>query len=228
MLTLFIANKNYSSWSLRPWLLMTQLGIPFEEQTHIFDGQLNWERFRQFAPNGRVPCLHDDGLVVWDSLAIIEYLAETSVAVWPQNRIARAWARSACAEMHSGFAALRGQCPMNIGIRLRLHQIDNKLHNDVARIDELWCEGLNRFGGPFLAGKDFSAVDAFFAPICFRYQSYQFVLSQRAQHYVDTMMQLPAMQQWQAAALIEKWRDASHDEEIIQSGTLLSDLRVST
>ena len=117
MYTLYIANKNYSSWSLRPWLLMRALSIPFEEQLVAFEEGSNWARFREFAPNGRVPCLHDDGIVVWDSLGITEYLAERHSGVWPESAQARAWARSASAEMHSGFDALRGLCPMNCALR---------------------------------------------------------------------------------------------------------------
>ncbi len=123
MYQLFIANKNYSSWSLRPWLLLTELGIPFAQNQYLFDGPDNAETFRRIAPNGKVPCLHDDGLVVWDSLAIVEYLAERHPGVWPADAKARAYARCAAAEMHSGFTALRGYCPMNVGIRVQTCQL---------------------------------------------------------------------------------------------------------
>ena len=120
--TLYIANRNYSSWSLRPWLLMTELQIPFTEILVPFEAS-NHANFSRFSPTARVPCLHDGDTVIWDSLAIIEYLAEGHAGVWPQERSARAWARSAAAEMHSGFSALRNQCSMNCGLRLRLHSL---------------------------------------------------------------------------------------------------------
>jgi hypothetical protein len=122
MYQLHIANKNYSSWSLRPWLLLSELGIPFEERLVTFaqGNGASWQAFRAFSPNGKVPCLHDGERVVWDSLAIAEYLADRHVDVWPSGPDARAWARCAAAEMHSGFAALRNQCGMNCGLRIRL------------------------------------------------------------------------------------------------------------
>ena len=176
MYELFIANKNYSSWSLRPWILMRACSIPFNERLMPFAEGANWEPFRRFAPNGKVPCLHDQGEIIWDSLAIIEYLAERHPNVWPDDQHARAWARCAAAEMHSGFGALREHCTMNCGIRVRLNAHPIALNKDVERINELWNEGLTRFGGPFLAGKTFSAVDAMFAPIVFRAQTYGLAL----------------------------------------------------
>ena len=222
--TLYIANKNYSSWSLRPWLLMTELGMPFKEQLIPFEAS-NHATFRAFAPNAKVPCLHDNGTVVWDSLAIIEYLAEQHPGVWPGERGARAWARSASAEMHAGFSALRGQCSMNCGLRLRLHGIDAALQADLERLDELWCDGLQRFGGPFLAGAAFSAVDACFAPVAFRIQSYALPVSQTAQHYAQRLLALDGMQAWYSAALAEPWRETGHEQEILQHAELLADLR---
>ena len=224
MITLHIANKNYSSWSLRPWVLLTELGVPFEERMHVFAPGSNWEAFRAFSPNGRVPCLHDGDTVVWDSLAIVEYLAERHPA-WPQDAAARTWARCATAEMHSGFAALRQQCSMSCGVRVRLHEIGPQLAADVARIDELWREGLRRFGGPYLAGDRFTAVDAFYAPVVFRVQTYGLALSSEAAAYVERMLSLPSMRHWYAEALAEVWRDASHDEEIAAVGTVTTDLR---
>ncbi|VFS61944.1 Dichloromethane dehalogenase [Leminorella grimontii] len=151
MYQLYIANKNYSSWSLRPWVLMSQLGIPFEETLIPFSSAPgeNWEHYREFSPNGKVPCLVDNKIAVWDSLAIVEYLAESHPEVWPQERQPRAWARSACAEMHSGFTSLRSTCPMNVGVRLRLHQLPDALVKDLDRLCELWESGLEQFGGPF-------------------------------------------------------------------------------
>jgi len=233
MYQLYIANKNYSSWSLRPWVLMTELGIPFQEQLHPFSPETNWSVFRTFSPSGKVPCLVDnnsvDGdTVVWDSLAIAEYLAERHASVWPQTTRARAWARCAAAEMHSGFGELRNRCSMNCGLRVRLHEQPPALLKDIARIDELWSEGLKRFGGPFLAGLSFTAVDAFFAPVGFRVQTYDLALSAAASTYVKHLLALPSMQAWYAAALIEPWREIAHEEEIKRMGTMLQDLRTSS
>ena len=166
MFDLYIANKNYSSWSLRPWILMQQLGIPFIEHLVPFQVGSNWDDFRRFSPTGKVPCLHTDVGTIWDSLAITEFLAEHHPSVWPHASAARVWARCASAEMHSGFAVLREQCSMNCAIEVRLHTISAALQKDIARVEELWCEGIEKFGGPFLAGRDFTAVDAFFLSRC--------------------------------------------------------------
>jgi glutathione S-transferase len=224
MYQLHIANKNYSSWSLRPWLLLNELGVPFEERLHMFGAGSNWQAFRAFSPNGRVPCLHDGETVVWDSLAIAEYLAERH-PVWPVNAVARAWARCASAEMHAGFAALREQCSMSCGMRVRLHEIAPPLVADIARVDELWREGLQRFGGPFLAGERFGAVDAMFAPVAFRVQTYGVVLSDASSAYVQVLLDLPGMRRWYAEALQEPWRDLGHDAAVSRVGTVLQDLR---
>jgi glutathione S-transferase len=163
--------------------------------------------------------------VIYDSLAIAEYLAERHPGVWPQDPAARAWARCACAEMHSGFDALRATCSMNCGIRVRLHQVSPALRVDLDRLERLWADGLRRFGGPFLAGANFSAVDAFFAPVAFRVQTYQPPLAEAAQIYVRRLLDLSAMRRWYAEALNEPWRDASHEDDIARSGTLTEDLR---
>ena len=123
MLDLYIANKNYSSWSLRPWMLLNMLGIAFTEHLTPFDGHNNFQRFKLFSPNGKVPCLHDAGLVVWDSLAIIEHLAERHEMVWPHDVAAKTYARSASSEMHAGFDSLRGQCPMICSARFQLRSV---------------------------------------------------------------------------------------------------------
>lgn len=225
MYQLFIADKNYSSWSLRPWLLMTELGIHFTEQQSRFDGPDNHQKFRNFAPNGKVPCLHHDGEVIWESLAIVEYLAEQQSGVWPADAKARAFARCAASEMHAGFTTLRGTCPMSVGIRVKLNQISPALQADLDRLSELWQQGLNHFGGPFLAGQQFSAVDAFFAPVAFRVQSYGLPLPAAAKAYVDLLLNLPGMQAWQQAALADPYREPSHEAAPLQSGLLLADLR---
>ncbi|MDI6746268.1 MAG: glutathione S-transferase family protein [Rhodocyclaceae bacterium] len=227
MLNLFIANKNYSSWSLRPWVLMRQLKIPFEEKLVPFGGKAAPDMFRSFSPSGRVPCLIDGTTVVWDSLAITEYLAEQTPQVWPADVLARAWARCAAAEMHSGFNALRECCTMNCGVRVRLNEHSAGLQHDIARIDELWSEGLARFGGPFLAGSSFTAVDAFFAPVAFRVQTYGLPLSPAAVQYVERLLALEPMQEWYAAALDETWREEDHETEVRQAGTVLEDRRAA-
>jgi glutathione S-transferase len=225
MRELYIANKNYSSWSLRPWLLMTQLNIPFIEQVVPFSQQGNFAKFRVFSPTGKVPCLVQKDIVVWDSLAIAEYLYESYPAVWPKEAKARAFARCAAAEMHSGFSALRNICGMSCGHRVKLHRITAELQRDLDRITELFEQGLTNFGGPFLAGKQFSAADAFFAPVAFRVQSYGLTLSEPAMAYVQTLLNLPAMQQWYQQALAEPWVDQAHDEEIAAAGQIIADLR---
>ncbi|GLQ48280.1 glutathione S-transferase [Dyella lipolytica] len=229
MYTLYIANRNYSSWSLRPWILLSELGIPFEEKITPFQRgtSSSWTAFRAFSPTGKVPCLHDGDTTVWDSLSIAEYVAEHHPGVWPADPRARAWARSAAAEMHSGFDALRSHCPMNCGIRLQLNATPPALARDIARVQELWNEGLQQFGGPYLAGAAFTAVDAFYAPVVFRIQSYRLAMDAATQAYVQRILALPSMQRWYDAALKETWRDPDHEEETLRQGTLLEDLRVA-
>lgn len=225
MLKLFIANKNYSSWSLRPWILMKQLGIPFDECLVPFGSPAGVPSFKGFSPSGRVPCLIDGELTVWDSLAIIEYIAEMDARVWPQEKNARAWARSASAEMHSGFQHIRDTCTMNCGIRVSVEGERPALKSEWKRIDDLWNEGFDRFRGPYLAGGSFSGVDAFFAPVAFRVQSYSPDLSKRAREYADRLLDLRPMQDWYAAAVAETWRDEAHEAEARAAGPWLQDYR---
>jgi glutathione S-transferase len=225
MYQLHIANKNYSSWSLRAWVLMRELGLQFQEKLLVFGDSAAWSAYRRLAPSGKVPCLLDGDTTVWDSLAIAEYLAERHSAVWPEPQAARAWARSAAAEMHSGFAALRERCSMSCGVRVRLHERPAALQQDLARLTALWLDGLQRFGGPFLAGERFSVVDAFYAPVAFRIQTYGLELDGTADAYAHRLLQLPAMQAWYTAALAEPWRDGAHESEIAARGSLLQDLR---
>jgi glutathione S-transferase len=225
MYQLYIANKNYSSWSLRPWLLMREHGISFEEIITPFAGARTAETFRKVSPNSRVPCLRDGELVVWDSLAITEYLAERHPGLWPGDVGARAFARCAVAEMHSGFSALRHTCSMSCGVRVRLHEVSAALAADLARLSELWNEGLSRFGGPFLAGRTFTAVDAFFAPVAFRAQTYDLPLDATAAAYAARLRDLTSMREWYAAALLEPWRDEDDEARIAQHGTVHTDLR---
>jgi glutathione S-transferase len=225
MYTLYIANKNYSSWSLRPWVLLRQLEIPFREILTPFGGSQKPDAFKFFSPTGKVPCLVDGGITVWDSLSITEYIGERHAGVWPAEAPSRAWARSAAAEMHSGFQAMRNTCSMNCGLRITLHSWDAPLKRDFARIEELWADGLKRFGGPFLTGQRFCAADAFFCPVAFRIQTYDPPLGSEARRYASTLLGLPAMKEWYAAALAETFRDAEHDEEIRHVGVWREDLR---
>ena len=225
MYELYIANKNYSSWSLRPWVLMRQLDISFHERLMVFAPGSNWAAFRKFSPSGRVPCLVDGNTSVWDSLAIAEYLAERHSGVWPSDSAARAWARCASAEMHSAFSVLRDHCSMSCGVRIQLREISMALRSDVSRIDELWSEGLQRFGGPFLAGKSFTAVDAFFAPVAFRVQTYSLKLSVAAASYAQRLLALDAMRAWESAAVLETWRDPGHEQDVLRYGTVTEDRR---
>lgn len=225
MYELWIANKNYSSWSLRPWVLMRQLGIPFEERQVPFGTGSNWHAFRAFSPTGQVPALRDGDTRVWESLGIVEYLAERHEGVWPADAKARAWARCAAAEMHAGFSTLRTRCPMSVGHRVELQERPAELQRDIARIDELWNEGIARFGGAFLAGASFTAVDAFFAPVVFRVQAYGLELSGAAASYPAMILQLPAMRRWTEEALAEPWREPGHEAEIAATGKVIGDLR---
>ena len=225
MMQLYIANKNYSSWSLRPWVLMQELNIPFEEKLQPFATGSNWQEFRNFSPNGMVPCLSDAENVIWDSLAITEYLAESYPNVWPKAQSARAWARSATAEMHSGFFNLRNLCTMNCGLRIELNETPEPLLKDINRIDELWNQGLKKFGGPYLAGKTYTAVDAFYAPVVFRMQTYGLKMSTSAEEYIDRILSLDSMNLWYQAALKETWREKGHEQEAIDSGKIIQDIR---
>ena len=222
---LFIANKNYSSWSLRPWVLMHELNIPFKEMLQPFVPGSNWQEFRNFSPNGMVPCLSDSETIIWDSLAIAEYLAETYPKVWPESKSARAWARCASAEMHSGFSHLRNLCTMNCGLRIELKQMTEGLKKDINRIDELWNQGLSQFNGPYLAGESFTAVDAFYAPVVFRIQTYGLKLSQPSHDYIAKILSLNSMQKWYHQALQETWREPGHEQEAQDCGKVIKDYR---
>jgi glutathione S-transferase len=222
---LFIANKNYSSWSLRPWLLMRELAIPFLEHVVPLAPDSSWDLYREFSPSGKVPCLVDGDVAVWESMAIAEYLADRHPGVWPSDSRARAWARCAAAEMHAGFVELRNQCGMNCGIRVQLPELSPALRKDIARIDELWQQGLTKFGGPFLAGSEFTAVDAFFAPVAFRVQTYRLPLQPAAQQYAQRLLDLASMRSWEADALAEPWREPSHEAEAQRAGAWLEDRR---
>lgn len=228
MRELYIANKNYSSWSLRPWVLMMQLNIPFIEQLVPFSQRGNFEKFRTFSPSGKVPCLVQKDIVVWDSLAITEFLYETHKDIWPEQIKARAFARCAAAEMHSGFSTLRNTCGMSCCHRVKLHKISDALKADIARLNELFEQGLSTFGGPFIAGNRFTAADAFFAPVAFRMQSYDLPFSEAAKQYLNHLLALPVMQNWYQQALAEPWQDQAHDAEIANFGQVIADYRQSS
>jgi glutathione S-transferase len=225
MYELFIANKNYSSWSLRPWLLMRESGIAFNERLNPFTSMDNHDNFRSFSPSGQVPCLHDNGVHIWDSLAICEYLSDHHPGLWPLDPTTRAWARCATAEMHAGFSALRNICTMNCGLRIRLYTIPPALQKNIDRLSELFNEGLARFGGPYLAGRAFSIVDAFYGPVAFRVQTYDLKLDGPAAAYVQRILALPSMLQWHAAAVAETMREETHEAEARAVGEWVEDLR---
>jgi len=227
MYQLYIANKNYSSWSLRAWLLMRKLDIAFEEKQVVFQSPSNWCAFRQFSPGGTVPCLLDGDVTIWDSMAITEYLYEQHPLVWPCEVRARTWARCMAAEMHSGFLTLRENCPMNCALTVSLKALSDPLRRDIARIDELWCDALEGFGGPYLAGDNFSAADAFFAPVVFRIKSFQLHLSEPASCYQAMMLREPAMLCWYTAALQEPWRDPAEEAKIQRVAQRVEDCRRS-
>lgn len=214
MLKLYIGNKNYSSWSMRPWVLLRQAGIDFEEvmlRFDSFDGNSTFKTgLKDITPVGKVPVLVDKGLTVWDTLAIAEYLAETfpEKNLWPASAAARAHARSICAEMHSGFGGLRSACPMNIEAHLpdigALALRDKPaVRADLQRITTLWSGLLAEHQGPMLFGQ-FSIVDAYFAPVVMRLKTYALPVPAEVQAYMDRVCALPGVKAWIDGALLEK------------------------
>ena len=214
MLKLYIGNKNYSSWSMRPWVLLRQAGIPFEEVMVRFDSFDGDSAFKQAIakvnPTGRVPVLTDDGFAVWDTLAIAEYAAEkfADKKLWPQDARARARARSICAEMHSGFGALRSACPMNIEAALPqigalVWRDQPAVRADVQRIVAMWTALLEEHKGPMLFG-DFSIADAYFAPVCMRLRTYALPVPGHITDYIRRVCALPGVKAWIDDALAEK------------------------
>lgn len=206
MLTLVIGNKNYSSWSLRPYLVLETFGIAFDEVRILLDTPHFQEDVARWAPNRRVPALHDDGLVIWDSLAICEYINERYLdgRGWPVDVAARAQARSAAAEMHSGFGALRAQMPMNMRRTPDKYRWDDAATRDAARIQAMWRElrEAHGQGGPFLCGA-FSIVDAMYAPVVSRFLSYGVPMDDNARAFADAIQSLPAWNRWRDAAFAE-------------------------
>lgn len=202
-LTLVFGNKNYSSWSLRPWLLLKHMGIDFVETRIPLDMADTPALIKQFSPTKKVPVLLDGPLTVWDSLAICEYVSEQYLdgRGWPAAVAARAQARALAAEMHSGFSELRSQWPMNIRERRQM-PVNAALQKDIARIESSWGDALQRSGGPFLFG-DFCIADAMYAPVVLRFNSYQPPLLPLTESYMQTILSLPALQSWMAAARAE-------------------------
>jgi glutathione S-transferase len=220
MPTLVIANKCYSSWSLRPWLFLKQTGVAFDEITIPLDLPDTKQKVLQHSPAGKVPILIDGDATVWESIAIMEYVGEAfGVPAWPQERAARAMARSVAAEMHAGFPALRSACPMNLGKKYARKDRGEAVARDVARFSAIVHQARERFGagGPFLFGA-FSVADAMYAPLVTRLDTYSIALDDVTRAYVDAILSLPAFQEWRAAALKEEWVvDADEvDEEAVE------------
>jgi glutathione S-transferase len=206
-MTLVIGNKNYSSWSMRPWLALRANNIAFEEVfIPLYTGEVDKQRILNFTRSGKVPALIDGDVTVWDSLAIIEHLAErfAEARLWPEDRASRAHARSISAEMHSGFAALRNECGMNLHRPVGAINLSADARADIVRVQQIWTECRERYGklGPFLFGS-FGGADAMFAPVVHRFRTYAIEVAPDAQAYMDTMMALPAFREWTSAGLAE-------------------------
>jgi glutathione S-transferase len=213
--TLVLANKGYSSWSFRPFILMRHFAIPFDEIVIALGEAQTRANILKYSPSARCPALIDGDLVIWDSLAIIEYLAETypDIPIWPRERAARALARSLAAEMHSGFQALRVHLPMNMRRAVKRRELTPEAAADVARIEAAWSDARQRFGagGDFLFG-GFSAADAMFAPVVNRLHVYDVPVGTATRTYMEAVMALPAYRDWQEGAAAETWRIAKYEE----------------
>ena len=207
-LTLVIGNKNYSSWSLRPWIAMRALDIPFDDVVISLDAADFRSRVLKFSGTGKVPVLIDGDVHIWESLAILEYLHEKfpHAGIWPNDHAARAYARSIASEMHAGFTPLRRACPMNFWRPVKARDLAPEVKENVRRIDAMWSESRARFGanGPFLLGR-FCAADAMYAPVVSRIHTYAIEVSAPSRQYMEAVMALPAWQEWKEAALKETW-----------------------
>ncbi len=219
---LYIANKLYSSWSLRPWLLMTALGIPFEETVIPMYFPDTKGRMLDVSPTGKMPCLVDGEIRVWESLAIVEYLHEThpGKGVWPADAAARAHARATSAEMHAGFQALRNACPMNLGKRFQPRDLGNDVADNVRRFQGMVSDCRRRFGagGDFLYGT-FSAADAMYAPLATRLDTYQIELAPQTRAYIDAILAHPAFLKWRTEALAEPWGITHYEDGWVSAET---------
>jgi glutathione S-transferase len=203
---LIVANKNYSSWSLRPWLVLKHFNIPFDEELVLLSGDGWQENIRRKSPTGKVPVLIDGDVVVPETIAIIEYLNDKYPAkgIWPSNRVERALARAAAAEIHGGFTALRNEAPMNLKGSHPGKVDPDLVAGDLKRIERLWGELISRSGGPYLFGQ-FTAADAMYAPVATRIRTYELPVSDLAMEYVEAIYALPAFQEWLAEAVKEPW-----------------------
>jgi glutathione S-transferase len=212
---LYVANKLYSSWSLRPWILMTALDIPFEETVIPMYFPDSKARMLDVSPTGKMPCLVDGDITIWESLAIMEYLHERfpEKGVWPADTRARAHARAAANEMHAGFQALRNNCPMNLAKRFAPRDLGSDVADNMRRLEGLWADARRRFGGggQFLYGT-FGAADAMFAPVVTRLDTYQVPVSSETRRYMDAVLSHPALLKWRAAALQEPWTIDHYEE----------------
>jgi glutathione S-transferase len=212
---LIIGNKRYSSWSLRPWMLMTALGIPFEETVIPLYQPDTAERIRKYSPAGRVPVLIDGDVAVWESLAILEYLHDKypDRGVWPKDSAARAYARAIASEMHAGFQPLRQACPMNLTKRFKPKDHGADVEANVARICAIWSDARRRFGdaGPFLFGA-FAAADAMYAPVVTRFDTYQLPVDDNTRTYMAAVLGHPAFVAWRTSALSEPWMLPHYEE----------------
>ncbi|GHA12632.1 glutathione S-transferase [Devosia pacifica] len=214
---LLIGNRNYSSWSLRPWLVLCHFDIPFDAEQLLLSGPGWKEAINERSPTGKVPVLIDGDLAVPETIAILEYLADKypDKPIWPSDIAARALARAASAEMHAGFPALRREAPMNLrASHPNLVPLD-AVASDLHRIEELWDGALQRSGGPFLFG-EFSAADAMYAPLATRLRTYELPISDQASRYVEAIYALPAFQEWLTEALKEPWVVDDDEIEVLQ------------
>lgn len=213
-LHLVIANKNYSSWSLRPWMAMTMVGLPFDESMILLDTPTAKKEIAEHSGAGRLPVLHHGKITVWETLAILEYLAEIfpEKNLWPKSKAARAVARAISNEIHAGFTGLRNACPMNLRRPQKPVVLNDATKADVARIEQIWRECRKTYGkgGKFLFGK-FCIADAMFAPVATRFETYAIPVANDTRAYMDAIMATKAFQTWKAAALKETWI-VSHDE----------------
>lgn len=227
MATLVIGNKCYSSWSLRPWLLLRQLGVEFDEVLIQLDTPQMKSEIAKYSDAGKVPVLIDGTTTVWESIAIMEYAADAwGLAVWPDDLAARAHARAIVCEMHAGFMALRSACPMNLGKRFARRDRGADVAKDIARIEEIFRRARrgNESGGPFLFGR-FSAADAMYAPVVARLDGYDIPVSPETRAYMNTILTLPAFEDWRAAALAEPWIVEADEVEEEATEILRKDMR---
>jgi len=224
---LVIANKLYSSWSMRPWLIMRAVGLDFEETVIPLRQSDTAKRITQYSPSGKVPVLIDGDVKVWESLAIISYLADKypDKPIWPDGMVARAYAKSIAMEMHGGFMHLRQTCPMNLGKRFATPLMTDDLTANIARIEDIWRQSRARFGsdGPYLFGARFTAADAMFAPVATRLDSYSIDVAADTRAYIDAIYANPHFDAWRKAAFQEPWTIPAYEEGL----TVVEDIKAN-